>query len=144
MVKSLAPASLQPTIIQLNIRELNPKSNQRKRQYLNDIAIHHNNFIKVCTETHLNTNIDDTEANMKDWNLFRSDQTSRSHGGVYLYEHDQYLLTHEFGYSNFFCEGLCIFLLYSNLALCCLYRPPVCPLQLFEDIISQCDNWKQK
>ena len=112
MAKSLEPTSLHPTIIHLNIQGFNPKSKQSKRQYLSDMAFYHNSFIIAFTETHLNSHIDHTEVNMNNWNLFRSDQTSRSHGGVCLYVCDHYLVTHEFRFSIL---GLYSFKVFSTL-----------------------------
>ena len=68
----------------MNIQGLNPKSNQSKIPYLQDLANDSNAPFICITESHLHEDILDAELQIKNYTLFRSDRKGRTHGRLHL------------------------------------------------------------
>ena len=117
--------------IYANIRGLYPKSNQSKIPYLENLASISNAPFICITESHLNPNILDAEIQIKNYSLFRSDRTDRSHGGVCTYIRNDLAYSIILKDSNSYCDTLVIRIHKLNLLLITFYRPPKCPTNLF-------------
>ena len=68
-----------------NIRGLAPRSFNSKVQIIEDMAGVHEAEIICLVESHLNSEIYDSEISMSNFTSHRSDRSERSHGGVIMY-----------------------------------------------------------
>ena len=127
--------------IYANIRGLCPKSDKSKLPYLADLAIESNSPFICLTETHLNPDILDAEITMKGYNLFRSDRSNRSHGGVCIYVRKDLAVKSEVKDSNSFCDSLILHIPQLKMILANIYRPPNCPEPLFTQTLEHASSF---
>jgi hypothetical protein len=99
-------------------------------------AANHSPIIAL-TETHLNPSVLNEEININNYNIYRSDRTSRKQGGVMMYIRDKLIVNHEKAYSNGVCEFLIIRLAQSNTVMITFYRPPDTNVEQFQDAIDE-------
>ena len=93
------------------------------------------------TETHLNPDILDAQITMKGYNLFRSDRSNRSHGGVCIYVRKDLAVKSEVKDSNSFCHSLILHIPQLKMILANIYRPPNCPEPLFTQTLEYASSF---
>lgn len=133
-----------------NIDGLYPRCNQTKVPTINEIIIDQSKETKlkpkaICiVESHLNPDIENTEVQIEDYNLFRTDRAAdneneetRIKGGVALYLHSSLTANILLSKSNNECEALIIKVNECNSVIALLYRPPSCNHVKFKPIIDE-------
>ena len=93
------------------------------------------------TESHLCPEILDSEIHIKNWISHRSDTINREKGGVVIYTKENILTTNHFEFSNSYCDILGLYLPNQNQVITTIYRPPLCPIQLFNEGLEKLDKW---
>ena len=124
-----------------NIRGIFPASDKSKISQLDYLSRENNSIVIALTESHLNSDILDSEVNMDGWAVVRSDRVARSHGGVINYVRDDIPYSDELIFSNTVCEVLGIYLFQENIAVVTVYRPPGCKTNAFKEAIDRVDGW---
>ena len=103
------------------------------------------NLFMIClTESHLNPMISNSEIQIKDWDIIRSDRIGRLGGGVICYLRKDLTPTYIKSFCNKFCEFTAIYIPEVNLACITIYRPPKCPLNKFKEAVSLIYEWLNK
>jgi exonuclease III len=115
---------------------LYPKSVKSKIPYLADLAKETNALYICITETHLTPEVLDAEILIPGYNLFRSDRSGRTHGGVATYVRKELLVKNEIKDSNSFGDSLAITIPQLNLVIINIYRPPNCPEIMFNQTME--------
>ena len=123
--------------ILLNVQGLFPISNQTKIPYLSNVLEDQNSIFLAISESHLNSDILDTEIAMKGFNILRQDRVERSHGRVILYMKDTYCSNLVATYSNSYCDFLIAKVPDKNLIVTLIYRPPNCPFNKFTENLNK-------
>ena len=91
----------------------------------------------ICvTESHLNPSILDAEISIPGYDVFRSDRTGRSHGGVVTYVRKDLVVKTEIKDSNSFCDSLVLHIPQLDIVLANIYRPPNCPEAMFAQTLE--------
>ena len=90
----------------------------------------------ALTETWLKPYITDAMVDIEGYNVFRSDRSTRTGGGVLLYCHERIPITNVQRYDDRTCQALLCTYEISNSILCVVYRPPGCPEQNFKSCTS--------
>ncbi|XP_076061613.1 uncharacterized protein LOC143037360 [Oratosquilla oratoria] len=122
-----------------NIQGLYPKSNKSKVSFLKELTLEEDPMFIALTETHLATNVKDSEIGITNYTLYRADREGRSHGGVMVYlrhdlaAHTMTLLSH----SNGVIELLALHITNINLIIVNCYRPPQCNLESFSKALEK-------
>ena len=127
--------------IYVNIRGIYPKCDKSKVPYLSDLAQQTNAPFICVTETHLNPSILDAEISINGYDLFRSDRSERSHGGVAIYCRKDIAVKTFVKDSNSYCDSLILDIPQLNLVLINIYRPPNCPEILFNQTMEHTSNF---
>ena len=78
---------------------------------------------------------------MEGYNLFRSDRSNRSHGGVCIYVRKDLAVKSEVKDSNSFCDSLILHIPQLNMILANIYRPPNCPEPLFVQTLEHASSF---
>jgi len=121
-------------IVHLNIRSLIPKIDLLRAW----VALHKPNIITL-SETWLNSSISDTEINLLNYTLYRSDRSSRG-GGVAIYVSSELiseLTIPTVKPLHFECVFVkVIFHENKSLIIGSIYRPPSSPAETFDHLIS--------
>ena len=112
------------TLLFGNIRGLYPKSNRTKIKLLEDMAHENDSAIIALTETHLNSDINDAEVSINDYELHRCDRSNRSHGGVIIFTKKIYRSVKILEIANTQCEVIGVLLKDIKTIIICIYRPP--------------------
>ena len=98
----------------------------------------------ALTETWLKPYITDAMVDIEGYNVFRSDRSTRTGGGVLWYCHERIPITNVQRYDDMTCQALLCTCEISNSILCVVYRPPECPEQSFKSgtsfISDYCDS----
>ena len=82
-------------------------------------------------ESHLYSEIEDSEIAIDGWSLFRGDRLNRKCGGSIIYVKDGLPIAKETSYSNEYCEMVAVYVANRNVALISVYRLPSCPTYKF-------------
>ena len=108
---------------------------------LSRLATLNNTIAIALAETHLSPDIEDNEINIDGWSTFRGDRSNRKCGGTMIYVKEGLTVSNETSFSNDFYYMTGVFLSNRNVAIVSIYRPPACPNQKFQDVISYIDKW---
>ncbi len=136
-----------PNFLFINIQGLYPAGNPTKVSYLEALTNPETLFIAIA-ESHLNPDVKNSEIQIYNYNIHRSDRKIRPRGGVAMYVNSKYISEQIVCYSNDICE-LQIIKIYikSDLIYAInLYRPPNCPTKDFTDVLNKivkCDELKE-
>ena len=109
-----------------NIMGLFPKTNQSKIKAIGDITNLNNINILAFSETHLNSDIFDSEIEIDEFISHRCDRSDRSHGGVIIYVRNIFPSMKILEFSNNKCEVVGVLLEKHNTIIINVYRPPNC------------------
>ena len=131
------------TIIQGNIRGL-WSYDKTKILSIERFAELYNSIVIALSETHLFSEIEDSEVAIKGWSLFRADRSVRKCGGTIIYVRDGIPVTEESNFSNCFCEIMAVYLPSKNTAIVSLYRPPGSPTEKFLEALGFLDSWMER
>ena len=75
------------------------------------------------------------------YTLYRSDRTGgRSHGGCAVYCRDDLTIIDKLKYSNNCCESQVLEVKELELILMNIYRPPNSPTELYQEILTKCQE----
>ena len=127
------------TIIQGNVRGL-WSYDKYKVLTLDRLAQLNNSVAILLTESHLYSDIEDSEIAIEGWSLFRGDRLIRKCGGSIIYVKDGLTIANETSFSNQYCEMVAVYIANRNVALVSVYRPPTCPTHKFEEMLSYLNN----
>lgn len=117
-----------------------PKSRQSKIPYIRDTAINNKaNFIAL-TESHLDPSTMEAEIEIAGFTPYRSERTTRSHGGTILYVANELTCTELLKYSNNYCSMNIIKINTLNLIMGIIYRPPDCTTAAYTEITEKIDT----
>ena len=89
----------------------------------------------ILTETHLKPYHLEAETGIPGYTTFRADRDKRARGGVAIYLHNTIPADMVKVYSNSYCEVALIYNANSNFLLVGVYRPPLAPLDMFDDCL---------
>jgi len=106
-------------------------------EYLNELVSTYNPKILAFTESHLNDSVLDGEIKIKNYNSHRCDRKDRSHGGAISFIQNSVVCEDILSFSDEYCNLQIIKLPQNNLILINIYRPPDCPEQSFEKVVSK-------
>ena len=129
-----------PSIIQGNVRGLG-SYDRHKILTLARLAVDHNSIAIALTESHLSSEIEDSEINIEGWSLFRGDRSNRNCGGSIIYIKERLPVSNKLSFSNDYCDISALYLSDRNVAIVSLYRPPQCPTQKFLEALVFVDKW---
>ena len=127
-------------MIYLNINGLYHSGGNCKVDFIKDLVNRQNceveNIAILLTETHLHSDIKDSEIQIEGYNLYRKDRSNRSHGGVSVYVREGITSEERCSFSNGVCEflGLKLNINANECGLYVLYRPPDCKNREFGEI----------
>ena len=116
----------------LNIQGLISKQSNHKVEHLRDITKDNDHLFLGLTESHLSVNILDAEIQIDGYNISRCDRAKRSHGGVLMYSHENYVCNSVLTHSTDDCEILVNEFPELMMVVAIVYRPPGCSLAHFE------------
>jgi len=134
----------------LNIRGMMPGvKNQRWKKHelegrIEQISEDTNVPFFVLTETHLKSYVKDAEVNIQGYGLVRGDRVARSQGGVIIYYQDHLSATKSQCFSNKVCEIAMTFIAQLKVIVVAIYRPPNTELAVFQEALSQIDQYLHK
>ena len=129
-----------PSIIQGNVRGLG-SYDRHKILTLARLAVDYNSVAIALTESHLSSEIEDSEINIEGWSLFRGDRSNRNCGGSIIYIKEGLPVSNKLSFSNDYCDISALYLSDRNVAIVSLYRPPQCPTQKFLEALVFVDKW---
>ena len=134
-------------LIYTNIQGLyTGKDIRRKINYLSDICTDDDIKIIILTESHLKNEIKDEEIKINNFQIYRTDRTKRTRGGVCVYIHETLDIEESLikNFSNDTCELLILKIKQIKVNLVCLYRPPDTttdlinePFNIIEEYLSE-------
>ena len=101
----------------------NHSQNKSKIQLIRDLCCESTQFIGLC-ETFLHDAISDSEIQMKDFSIYRTDHANRLGGGVCFYVKKSISCETLLSYSNSTCELLILQLNHPKVVIINLYHPP--------------------
>ena len=119
----------------MNIAQSYAKYRQ-KNKLLADYCDSSTMFICLC-DTLLHEGILDSEVQIPDFIIVRSDRFSRPGGGACLYLRKHFIYKICLKYSNSVCDLLIVKILSPDLIMILVYRPPSSPLSDFDDMITK-------
>ena len=122
-----------------NIAGLFPQTNTVKVQFLGELAKESDAFVIALTESHLKSQILDTEISIPGFEIFRADRQDHiNKGGVITYVKDEYACGVQVLSSgcNGTAEWLCLFLPVVRTVVANIYRPPSCAENKFKDTLT--------
>ena len=109
---------------------------KRKNEVLSDLCDRSTLFLCLC-ETFLHEGILDSEIKISGFSIIRCDRMARAGGGVCVYVSNSTTYDICLAYSNSVCELLIVRIHNPALIIILMYRPPSCPAEAFNDIISR-------
>ena len=109
---------------------------KRKNEILSDLCDRSTLFLCLC-ETCLHEGILDSEIIISGFSIIRCDRMSRAGGGVCVYVSNSTAYDIWLTYSNSVCELLMVRIHNPVHIIILMYRPPSCPAEEFNDIISR-------
>ena len=95
----------------------------------------------ALTETWLKPFISDAQIAIPDYNVFRADRVTRSHGGALLYVHTDLPVTNASIFSDNHCSSIICTLSSIDTIVASIYRPPDAPLSSFEAMITSIQSY---
>ena len=107
---------------------------------IRDMAYQNNSILIALTESHLKAEITNAEVNFDGYHLLRADRSEGClKGGVIVYIKDNLVgeLTVLSSGSNDVVEWISLHLERQNIAFLCIYRPPFCHSNKFEQALNQ-------
>ena len=107
-----------------------------KLQHLRDLALEGDLLFMAITETWLHSGILDAEVKIEGYQLVRQDRVDRIHGGVALWVKEGFTVKEIWKTSNSYVESLLVEISELKSIMSLIYRPPGCPENLLNDIIS--------
>ena len=123
----------------MNIARLMTK-NKQKLKFLADLCNSTTLFLCFC-ETFLHDGIQDSEIQIPDFSIARSDRYSRVGGGVCVYVRNTVNFKSCLCFSNSVCELLILKLQSPSIIIIIIYRPPSCLDCDFIDVISRAEQY---
>ena len=109
---------------------------KRKNEVLSDLCDRSTLFLCLC-ETFLHELILESEIKIPGFSIIICDRMSRARGGVCVYVSNSTTYEICLTYSNSVCELLIVRIHDPALIIILMYRPPSCPAEAFNDIISR-------
>ena len=110
-----------------------------KARLLADLASRDNVFVTMLTETHIDSDVLDSEilSCISDFTIFRGDRDGRNCGGVAILAHEN--LSGEIieSFDNQAVQFVVERLHALNTVFCCLYRPPDTKFKEFDEALSE-------
>lgn len=136
------------SIIYANIRGLYPNSDHSKIPYLQTLTSEKPTIVAL-TETHLSSDIINSEITMNGYSVHRTDRLERSHGGVMIYIPNEIPCELILSHSNSVCEvvGINTTINKRQINFINVYIPPDCKLSDMRNIIekiTQCPQVKDQ
>ena len=95
----------------------------------------------ALTETWLKPYITDAQINIPQYNVFRADRLTRSHGGSLLYVHSDLSVTNISIFSDEHCSAVICTLSTIDMIVTSIYRPPDAPLSSFEAMMNSIQSY---
>ena len=133
--KSITSLPSMYSFIFMNVARLLTQT-KRKNEVLSDLCDRSTLFLCLC-ETFLHEGILDSEIKISGFSIIRCDRMARAGGGVCVYVSNSTTYDICLAYSNSVCELLIVRIHNPALIIILMYRPPSCPAEAFNDIISR-------
>ena len=130
-------------IITMNIQGLISNKQKDKVKIIAEHAHEEKALNIALTESHLHKNINDSEINIDGYSIFRADRNEgRKKGGVITYVHNSAIAQCKLllARSNSFVEFTMLHFSKLQLIFITIYRPPLCPKELFEQFLINIKN----
>ena len=129
----------------LNIRGMNPGFNSRTKWKMPYLKLALENRCRTTnttpaaiglTETHLKSYISKAQVELPNYEVYRSDRSKRTYGGVSLYIHKNIPVTESIEFDNKVCEAVCCVSSAINSVIFCAYRPPDASYSEFLEMLT--------
>ena len=133
--KSITSLPSMYSFIFMNVARLLTQT-KRKNEVLSDLCDRSTLFLCLC-ETFLHEGILDSEIKISGFSIIRCDRMARAGGGVCVYVSNSTTYDICLAFSNSVCELLIVRIHNPALIIILMYRPPSCPAEAFNDIISR-------
>ena len=100
-------------------------------------------FITI-TETWLKPFISDSQVNIINYNVFRSDRKLSNNGGALIYLHKDIVVEETMTYDDDFCNAVICLCRNPDFILVCIYRPPNTPFESFKNLLGFLETFFHK
>ena len=120
-----------------NCRGLFPKCDHTKVPILAELFKLSKPQSAIIIESHLASDIMDSELAIENYDIYRADRDQRKCGGILNYVHESMNVSKLVSYSNKVCELLVIKAIDENCLVCAVYRPPKTAAADFIPIIDK-------
>ena len=122
----------------MNIQGMDPSAYSSSNTKLTNLIEEHINksvpFIAL-SETWLKPHISNAQIKITDYQILRQDRVKRLRGGVLLYVHDSFPISHSSTFDDGICEAVICHVASINAVIASIYRPPGTPITSFTNLL---------